>query len=282
MKTCMVLVAWTFFPHLVGTYWMGVWICKLSYHNTEQVPGWSCSADVSSSQHIYAGLQNGMLLVFDIRQAARPLYSMMGLSAQPIHTLHSVIDNNGCRKILSASAVGPCMWDPDDNQSRPHLLTGMDNQRVCISLACAPPSSDLLVASFRPKVGASEDANTSQVYLSQTPSRPVGSGKLGHHSLIRRTGNASLAEGTTCYGNVSEVRMSKSAIIPYGDNQHLFAYGDESLRGVRTWQLPLFAIHADLCSHWQPILDLRYAESPGGGRYLGCLSKGKLQVFRIS
>ena len=27
------------------------------YHNTEQVPGWSCSADVSSSQHIYAGLQ---------------------------------------------------------------------------------------------------------------------------------------------------------------------------------------------------------------------------------
>ncbi|RLN16523.1 E3 ubiquitin-protein ligase RFWD3-like [Panicum miliaceum] len=246
------------------------------------VPGWSCSADVSSSRHIYAGLQNGMLLVFDIRQTARPLHSMMGLSTQPIHTLHSVIDNNGCRKILSASAVGPCMWDADDNQSRPHLLTGMDNQRVCISLACAPPSSDLLVASFRPKVGASEDANASQVYLSQTPSRPVGSGKLGHHSLIRRTSNASFAEGTTCYGNVSEVRMSKSAIIPYGDNQHLFAYGDESLRGVRTWQLPSFAIHADLCSHRQPILDLRYAESPGGGRYLGCLSEEKLQVFRIS
>ena len=164
---------------------------------------------------------------------------------------------------------------------RPHLLTGVDNQRVCISLACAPPSTDLLVASFRPKVGVSDDANTSQVYLSQTPSCPVGSGKLGHHSFIRRS-NGSFSEGTTCFGNVSEVRMSKSAIIPYGDNQHLFAYGDESLRGVRTWQLPSFAIHADLCSHWQPILDLRYAESPGGGRYLGCLSKGKLQVFRIS
>ncbi|XP_062209560.1 uncharacterized protein LOC133911363 isoform X1 [Phragmites australis] len=243
-------------------------------------PGWSCSADVSSSRHVYAGLQNGMLLVFDIRQTARPLHSMVGLSAHPVHTLHSVIDNNGSRKVLSASAVGPCMWDADENQSRPHSLTGMEIQRVCISLACAPPSSDLLVASFRPKVDASEYATTSQVYLSQTPTRS-GSGKLGHHTLLRRTGNMSVAEGTTCYANVSEVRMSKSAIIPYGDNQRLFAYGDESLRGVRTWQLPSFAIHADLCSHQQPILDLRYAESSGGGRYLGCLSEEKLQVFRI-
>ncbi|CAL4928605.1 unnamed protein product [Urochloa decumbens] len=246
------------------------------------VPGWSCSADVSSSCHIYAGLQNGTILVFDIRQGARPLHSMVGLSTNPIHTLHSVVDNNGCRKILSASAIGPCMWDADDNESRPHLLTGMPNQRVCISLACAPASNDVLVASFRPKVDASEDANASQVYLSQTPTRNVGPGRLGHHTLIRRTGNASFAEGTTCCGNVSEVRMSKSAIIPYGDDQHLLAYGDESLRGVRTWQLPSFGIHADVCSHRQPILDLRYAESSGGGGYLGCLSEEKLQVFRIT
>nr|CAB3502278.1 unnamed protein product [Digitaria exilis] len=118
----------------------------------------------------------------------------------------------------------------------------------------------------------------------QTPLRPVGSGKLGHHALIRRTGISSFAEGTTCYGNVSEIRMSRSAIIPSGDNRQekLFAYGDESLRGVRTWQLPSFAIHSDLCPHRQPILDLRYAESSGGGtRYLGCLSDEKLQVFRV-
>ncbi|KAF8780346.1 hypothetical protein HU200_001453 [Digitaria exilis] len=250
-----------------------------------KVPGWSCSADVSGSHHIYAGLQNGMLLIFDIRLTTRPLHSMVGLSTNPIHTLHSVVDNNGSRKILSASALGPCMWDADDSQNRPHLLAGTDNQRVCISLACAPPSSDVLVASFRPKVEASEDAaTTSQVYLSQTPLRPVGSGKLGHHALIRRTGISSFAEGTTCYGNVSEIRMSRSAIIPSGDNRQekLFAYGDESLRGVRTWQLPSFAIHSDLCPHRQPILDLRYAESSGGGtRYLGCLSDEKLQVFRV-
>ncbi|KAL6649040.1 hypothetical protein ACP70R_013269 [Stipagrostis hirtigluma subsp. patula] len=244
------------------------------------VPGWSCSADVSNSHHVYAGLQNGMLLVFDIRQTARPLHSMTGLSTNPVHTLHSVIDNNGSKKVLSASAIGPCIWDADGNQSSPNLLTGMENQRVCISLACAPASSDILVASFRPKVDSSEDPSASQVYLSQTPTRS-GSGKLGHHTLIRRTGNTSFAEGTTCYANVSELRMSKSAIIPYGNNQHLFAYGDESLRGVRTWHLPSFAMHVDLSPHRQPILDLRYAESSAGERYLGCLSEEKLQVFRI-
>ncbi|KAL6847591.1 hypothetical protein ACP4OV_022617 [Aristida adscensionis] len=244
-------------------------------------PGWSCSVDASSSHHMYAGLQNGMLLVFDIRQTARPLHSMAGLSAHPVHTLHSVIDSNGSRKVFSASAIGPCMWDADGNQSRPNLLTGMENQRVCISLACIPTSGDLLVATFRPKVDSSEDSTASQSYLSQTPPSRSGGGILGHHTLIRRIDNTSFAEGTTCYANVSELRISKSAIIPYGNNQHLFAYGDESLCGVRTWQLPYFATHVDLSPHRQPILDLRYAESSAGGGYLGCLSEEKLQVFRV-
>jgi E3 ubiquitin-protein ligase RFWD3 len=59
-----------------------------------------------------------MLLVFDLRQSAKPLHSLMGLSTHPVHTLQSVIDGNGLRKVLSASAIGPCMWDADGNQSR--------------------------------------------------------------------------------------------------------------------------------------------------------------------
>jgi E3 ubiquitin-protein ligase RFWD3 len=62
-------------------------------------------------------MQNGMVLVFDIRQTARPLHSMAGLSTNPVHTIHSVIDINGSRKVLSASA-GPCMWDADNNQRK--------------------------------------------------------------------------------------------------------------------------------------------------------------------
>uniref|UniRef100_A0A0A9DDS3 Uncharacterized protein n=1 Tax=Arundo donax TaxID=35708 RepID=A0A0A9DDS3_ARUDO len=98
---------------------------------------------------------------------------------------------------------------------------------------------------------------------------------------MRRTSSTSFARDQICNGNVSELRMSKSAIIPCGSNQHLFAYPDESLYGVRTWQLPSFQRFADLSPHRQPVLDLRFAESSTGERYLGCLSAEKLQVFTI-
>lgn len=101
--------------------------------------------------------------------------------------------------------------------------------------------------------------------------------KLG----LRRTTATSFARDHICSGSVSELRMSKSAIIPCRDNQHLFAYGDESLYGVRTWRLPSFQRYTDLKPHRQPVLDLRYAESSTGERYLGCLSAEKLQVFTI-
>uniref|UniRef100_A0ACD5TST3 Uncharacterized protein n=1 Tax=Avena sativa TaxID=4498 RepID=A0ACD5TST3_AVESA len=244
-------------------------------------PGWSCSADDSGSHHIYAGLQNGTVLVFDTRQPSRPLHSMAGLSTHLVHTLHCVTDSSGSRKVISASAIGPCMWDANGNGSRPTLLLERDDQRVCFSLACAPRSSDLLVASFRPKSDLSGDVAPSQAHLSQTQT-PSGSGKVGHHTVITRTDSgASFAEGSTCYSNVSEYRMCKSAIIPYGNSQHLFAFGDESLRGVRTWQLPLFGMATGLPPHSEPIFDLRYAESPAGAGYLGCLSDQKLQVFRV-
>ncbi|GJM91373.1 hypothetical protein PR202_ga07736 [Eleusine coracana subsp. coracana] len=221
-----------------------------------QSPGWSCSGDHTNSIHIYAGLQNGMLLVFDIRQTSTPLHSVMGLSTHPVHT-------------LACLRLGLFF--------RPKLLHGMENQGVCILLACNP-SSDLLVASYRPKFEVPDGGVISQAVtpLSLTP---TGSGKLGRHVLM--TGGTSCAEGHICNGSVSDLRMSKSAIIPCGSNQHLFAYGDESLYGLRTWQLPSFQTFTDLSPHRQPILDVRFAESSTGEKYLGCLSAEKMQVFRV-
>jgi E3 ubiquitin-protein ligase RFWD3 len=156
----------------------------------------------------------------------------------------------------------------------------MENQGVCISLACSPSSSDPLVDSYRPKVEAPDDGVIPQAVtpLSLTP---AGSGKLGRHVLMR-AGGTSCTEGQIRNGSVSDLRMSKSAIIPRGSNQHLFAYGDESLYGLRTWRLPSFQTFTDLSPHRQPILDLRFAESSTGERYLGCLSAEKLQVFSIT
>ncbi|KAK2981190.1 hypothetical protein RJ640_007124 [Escallonia rubra] len=76
---------------------------------------WSCSWDISSLHYVYTGLQNGMVLAFDMRQTRRPVESMAGLTCNPIHTLHSLSPDStvpsGVRTILSASSVGLCEWN---------------------------------------------------------------------------------------------------------------------------------------------------------------------------
>lgn len=62
-------------------------------------------------------LQNGKLLVFDVRQTAQPVQSLDGLTTQPIHTLHS-LNNDGASRVLTASSVGPCVWDIDPGAER--------------------------------------------------------------------------------------------------------------------------------------------------------------------
>ncbi|KAJ0970159.1 hypothetical protein J5N97_023036 [Dioscorea zingiberensis] len=147
------------------------------------VPVWSCSHDVNDPNYIYAGLQNGMLFMFDLRQTERCVASLEGLSGFPIHTIHSIVHNDNTRKVLTASSLGPCIWDLSGNEERPSLIPGMENQGVCISLACSS-STDELIASYRPKVGGND---TSSSQSSASPSTPIsGSGKVGTHVLIKR------------------------------------------------------------------------------------------------
>ncbi|XP_020094244.1 E3 ubiquitin-protein ligase RFWD3-like isoform X3 [Ananas comosus] len=246
-------------------------------------PAWSCSGDCSSSYHIYTGLQNGMLLVFDVRQTAVPMHSMDGLSMHPIHTIHSIVHENGMKKVLTASSVGTCLWDINSNGERPILIPEMESQGVCISLACGSPSSDDIVASFRPKVDLTNDANAISSQISVSPSSMLSnSGKLGSHVLIKRVNGTSFHKDQVGYGNVSGLRMCKSAIISSRSSHSLFAYGDELLHGVRIWSLPSFQEYTVLKPHRSPILDLRYATCPTGPRFLGCVSEEKLQVLFLT
>lgn len=57
-----------------------------------------------------------MVMEFDRRQTVKPVESMNGLAAKPIHTVHSVLNNpvtgSGLRRsILTASSVGLCHWN---------------------------------------------------------------------------------------------------------------------------------------------------------------------------
>jgi E3 ubiquitin-protein ligase RFWD3 len=160
------------------------------------------------------------------------------------------------------------------------MVTGLESYGVCISLACG---GDNVVATFRPRVDLCQPDTLSSQTLNLSSSPLSNPGKIGSHILIKKASDGiSFCKDQICYGYVSEVRMSKSAIICSDGSVPLFAYGDEMLRGVCFWGLPSFIRYTDLNPHKEPILDLRYARSLNGPGFLGCLSEEKLQVFSCS
>ncbi|KAM0938826.1 putative transcription factor WD40-like family [Dioscorea sansibarensis] len=244
------------------------------------VPVWSCSHDANDSNYIYAGLQNGMVFVFDLRQTERCVASLEGLSGHPVHTIHSIVHNDNTRKIITASSLGPCIWDVGGIGELPSLIPGMENQGICISLACSS-SADELVASYRPKVEVSNDTASGSQF-SSSPSQPIsGCGKLGTHVHIKRLSGMRYCRHRDSFGYVSELRMQKSAIISVEGRYPLFAYADESTRGVCLSGLPSFQVVNHLMPHPKHILDLRYAKASGPG-FLGTISEDKLQLFTCS
>ncbi|KAK7285006.1 hypothetical protein RJT34_19761 [Clitoria ternatea] len=237
-----------------------------------QVPAWSCSWDLNSSHFLYAGLQNGSVLVFDMRQTAGPLKSLIGLTSNPVHTIQSLAEtSSSCVKtILSASAIGPCQWNIDSGE-RPIMVPENDNQGVCISLAYCP-SSDDIVLSYRPKFDMSMD-----VPLSQTSPTPhmTGQGVQGSHVLFNRMGSPHFQKVGSSYANVSKIRLPKCVVMDIENQSRLFASVDEVTCDLVLHELPSFRVIQQFKMPAQA-RDLRYSPSH---RILGSLSENTLQLF---
>lgn len=240
---------------------------------------WSCSWDPSSSYYLYAGLQNGMVLMFDTRQTARPVESMFGLSSNLVHSICPLSNNltphTGTSTVLTASSVGLCQWNFGGVQEGPFLVPETQNAGVCISLAYSPKTEDV-VASFRPKVEISNDIPLSQPLL--TPSSVMGHGVHGSHVHFKRL-NSNFYEKVGCSSaNVDDIRLPKSAIVDKNDFAPLFACGDEVTQELVLQGLPSLKVNQRLKSHRCPIRDVKFTDSLYPG-LLGCLSEGLLQIF---
>uniref|UniRef100_A0A2N9FGN4 Uncharacterized protein n=1 Tax=Fagus sylvatica TaxID=28930 RepID=A0A2N9FGN4_FAGSY len=221
---------------------------------------------------------NGMLLVFDMRQTRSPLQCMVGLSSRPIHTIYSLVNNpavglSAC-KVLTASSIGPCVWNTGCARERPFLVPGLENQGICMSLAYSP-SSDDIVASYRPKILTSNGATSSQ---SSPSSSVLNQGTVGSLVHVRRVAGSFYFKLGSIPANVSHVQMTKSTIINIENCHPIFAYGDEVTHGLSLRALPTLTVSQNLKPHHLPILDVKYAHSQGLG-LLGCISKDKLQLF---
>ncbi|XP_052174977.1 uncharacterized protein LOC127789921 isoform X2 [Diospyros lotus] len=240
---------------------------------------WSCSWDLSCSHYAYTGLQNGMVMVFDMRQTVRPVESMVGLTCNPIHTVHSLSPElsflSGVRSLLTASSVGLCHWNFGSSEERLFLVPESENQGICIALAYCPTSNNI-VASFRPKVEMSSDIAVSQPSPSPTTSL-TGQGVQGSHVLYRSVGSIRYKKlGSVC-ANVDSIRLPKSAIIDRGHGIQ-FVSGDEVACELVLQELPSFMVAQRLKYQKHPIRDVKYSRDLNSG-LLTCLSEDILQLF---
>lgn len=143
------------------------------------------------------------------------------------------------------------------------MIPESENQGVCIALAYCP-SSNHIVASFRPKVEMSNDMVVSQP--SPAPvSSSMGQGVWGTHILYKALGNSCYQKlGSSC-AYVNEVRLQKSAIT-YNHNLQ-FASTKEVPGEVVLQELPSFEVVQHLKSQPYPIRDVKYTHdcdfSPG-------------------
>ncbi|GMH09847.1 hypothetical protein Nepgr_011688 [Nepenthes gracilis] len=200
---------------------------------------WSCSWDVSCQYYIYAGLQNGMLLVFDTRQTGRPLESRNGLTSNPVHTIHSLsapVVSSGVSTVLTASSVGLCQWNIGAAQEQLLLIPETEGQGVCISFAYCH-CTDNIVTTFRPRVDMCNETAVSQPILSS--SSAVGPCAQGSHVHFERRDGSLVKLGSTC-ANVPIIRLPKSAIVGLENHCSLLAYGDEILPSYSRFKVHFF------------------------------------------
>ncbi|KAK9723902.1 hypothetical protein RND81_05G033200 [Saponaria officinalis] len=241
------------------------------------VAAWSCSWDINDSNYVYTGLQNGMVLVFDLRQTDRPLETRIGLTSNPVHTIYSLLENSavpsGTKNLLTASSVGLCRWDLGVVPELPTLIDETANQGVCISLAYCQ-NSDNIVATFRPKMEMPDDNGISQV--SQTQSHNMGQNVLGSHVLFKRL-NSRYHNFGSIYSYVPGIRLPKSTILGIGDDTSLFACGDDSTCNLALLELPSLTVTHCLQSN-HPVRDVKYATSVNPN-LLCCLSEDRVQLY---
>ncbi|KAK0583621.1 hypothetical protein LWI29_000351 [Acer saccharum] len=222
---------------------------------------WSCSWDYNSAHYIYAGLQNGLLLVFDMRQTTRPVESLKGPTCNPIHTIHPLLHDStfpsGVRTLLSASSVGVCHWDFVGTEVRSYMVPETENRGVCISLAYSP-SSDDIVASFRPRVETSNEIAISQPVV--TPSPITGQGIPGSRVLLKKEGINHYQKLGSSITMVNDIRLPKSTIIDMGNQKQLFASAEEVSNELILHELPSFSSvqYLESRNHQHPFRDVKY------------------------
>ncbi|XP_075045496.1 E3 ubiquitin-protein ligase RFWD3 [Mixophyes fleayi] len=90
-------------------------------------PVWSCCWCSDDTNYVYAGLINGSVLVYDLRDTSQYVKELVPLGSRcPVVSLSYVpraaSEVFPCGGVLAGTLEGACFWEMKDAQYRPHLL----------------------------------------------------------------------------------------------------------------------------------------------------------------
>ncbi|KAI3751532.1 hypothetical protein L2E82_22620 [Cichorium intybus] len=233
-------------------------------------PAWSCSWDINNPNYMYVGLQNGMLMVFDMRHTIHPIQYMHGVDSRPIHTVHPLEHNTShsqnARQLLTASIAGSCVWNINGGIQRSWKVPDLENSEgSCMSLAYSSLTEDI-IATYRP---TTKSCNPFQTRLCTPPSLLI---------LVKRTANRFYFKLGLASTQLNDVGITKSIVINAENYIPMFAYGNDVANGLRLLEIPSLAFTQNLKPHQHSILDVKCSPLRDSC-ILGCLSRDKLQLF---
>ncbi|XP_019630805.1 PREDICTED: E3 ubiquitin-protein ligase RFWD3-like isoform X1 [Branchiostoma belcheri] len=236
-----------------------------TYHTP--FPVWACCWNREDNNYVYAGLQNGSVLVFDQRDTSKhveelapprarcPIVAMSYVPRDPSSSLR-------CGGLLLGTLQGGCFWEKTSTEYRPHPLP---MEGSCTSLRFEPSTRHCL-ASFRPD----KNHNSTRHLLCELESRLVGEDGRNHCSCHVMQ---------TFYGGSTQKLLTRSALFasPEDPGQLLVCAGDEASTSAQIWSASTAALLQKIPTD-SPVLDV-CPFSINDKHQLGVLTDKLLRIY---
>ncbi|XP_041466787.1 E3 ubiquitin-protein ligase RFWD3-like [Lytechinus variegatus] len=211
------------------------------------MPAWCCAWNTTNTNYVYAGLQNGTVVIYDTRKTDTEVKTLTKEGSRcPIVSLKYVPSKAGdplpCGGILIGTLEGASFWEQlSCEEYRIHKL---HLEGSCTGVAFEPLTRHCL-ASFRP----TKNHRSARYVMCEMKRQSVGD---QGNSLV------SCNSVQTFFGGTTMKLLTQSALFPapHDDNKLIACAGDEATSSVFTWdassgsltqKLPIGSTALDVC-----------------------------------
>lgn len=233
-------------------------------------PVWSCCWCLDNSNYIYAGLNNGSVLIYDTRDTSTHIQELQPLRSRcPVASLcympRAASSSFPCGGLIAGSLEGGCFWEQvNETTYRPHILP-LDTSG-CTDIQVEPESRHCLV-SYRPG-RFNPTLRCVLMALNRTPQGDSSEAPVCSCSPVQ-----TFSAGTSCK------LLTKNSVFrsPEGSGT-LVCAGDEASNSTMVWDagsgVLLQKLPADL-----PVLDIS-PFSVNGEHFLASLTEKMLKLYK--